>query len=50
VCLVSGPERSTRGTGGIKPLNAIPARIWRIWAGSGAYPPAVRGAGNFRES
>ena len=43
---VSRSERSTRGTDVITPLNAIPARTWRIWAGSGAHHPRTAAGGN----
>ena len=31
----------------LTPLNGPPAQIWRIWAGRGAYPTPLCGAGNF---
>ncbi len=41
---VSVIERSTRGTSVVTPLNAIPARIWWMWAGSGAsLSPSAQG-------
>ncbi len=30
-------------------LNALPAQIWWIWAGTSAYPTPGRWLGNFRE-
>ncbi len=32
----------------LTPLNGPPAQIWRIWAGRGAYPTPLCGAGNSR--